>query len=80
MDTLTIPERQLIFEYLEASDVHCRFLAFCVENVLDPSFQMLCKVQKAHIDDTLVTLAQFLDNPEINWEGGLTYGTRNFPM
>jgi len=80
VNTITLPERSLLLEYLEASDVHCRFLAYCMEHVSDPSFQALCKVQKAHLDDTLITLTQFLDTPDAAWEGGLTYGTPNFPM
>jgi hypothetical protein len=80
MNPLSISERTLLLEYLEAADIHCRFLSYCVENVLDSSFQTLCKVQKTHTEEMSVTLAQFLGDTQADWEGGKIYGTRNFPM
>lgn len=80
MDTLTIHERALLLEYLEAAEVYSRFLSYCAQNILDPSFQTLCKVQKAHTDELTTSLAQFLQDADADWEGGLIYGTRNFPM
>jgi hypothetical protein len=80
MDTMSIVERTSLVEYLDAADAHCRFLAYCVKNIHDPSFQTLCRVQKAHTEEIIVTLSQYLNNPDADWEGGHIYGTRNFPM
>lgn len=80
MDTLTIQEHTLLLEYLDAADVQCRFLAYCAENIDDSAFQTLCKVQKAHTEEMITSLSQFLKDAEAAWEGGLIYGTRNFPM
>lgn len=80
MDTLAIQEKTLLIEYLDTADAHCRFLDYCIKNVLDPSFQVLCKVQKAHTEDMITTLSQYLQDTDAQWEGGYIYGTRNFPM
>jgi len=80
MNFLTVPERTLLLEYLEAADVQCRFLAHCLENIHDPSFQTLCKVQKAQTEKTMTSFTQFLKDADTDWEGGQIYGTRNFPM
>lgn len=80
MDTLTIQEQTLLLEYLDSADVQCRFLDHCANNIHDPSFQTLCKVQKTHTEELTTSLAQFLKDAHADWEGGLIYGTRNFPM
>lgn len=80
MDTLTIQERTLLLDYLEAADVQCRFLSHCITNIYDPAFQTLCKVQKAHTETMMTSFAQFLKDDDVDWEGGHIYGTRTFPM
>lgn len=80
MNTLTIQERALLLEYLDAADVQCRFLSYCLSNIHDPSFQTLCKVQKAHTEDLITSFRQLLKDADADWQGGLIYGTQNFPM
>ena len=80
MDTISILEKTLLIGYLDTADAHCRFLSHCIKDIHDPSFQTLCKVQRAHTEEMMGTLVQFLENVDADWEGGHIYGTRNFPM